>query len=224
MPQPTTLFFDINETLLDLAPLKTSVGAVLDGREDLLPLWFTTLLHYSLVDTMTDNYRPFAQIGVAVLMMLAGKHGIHLSRDAAEEAVLAPFAKLPPHPDVPPAMRAFKDAGFHMVALANSAAAGIAAQFEFADLTRYFDRRISTEEVGAFKPDPRTYAHGLKATGKRPDEVLMVAAHAWDLAGAKKAGLQTAFIARPGQALYPNTQRPDHVVDNLMELADILIP
>lgn len=173
---------------------------------------------------MTDNYRPFAQIGVAVLMMLAQKQGIDLSRGAAEEAILRPFAKLPPHPDVIPAMQAFKDAGFLIVALANSAAAGIAAQFEFAGLTRFFDRQISTEEVGAFKPDPRTYAHGLKVTGKRPEEGLMVAAHAWDLAGAKKAGLQTAFVARTGQVLYPNAQRPDLVVGTLTELADILIP
>ncbi len=58
MTKPKVLFFDVNETLLALAPLKVSVGAALGGREDLLPLWFTTMLHYSLVDTLTDNYRP----------------------------------------------------------------------------------------------------------------------------------------------------------------------
>jgi len=52
----------------------------------------------------------------------------------------------------------------------------------------------------------------------RPEEVLMVAAHAWDLAGAKNVGLQTAFIARPGTALYPNVAKPDYVVNDLPEL------
>lgn len=44
MSKPATIFLDVNETLLDLSPLKTSIGAALDGREDLVPLWFTTLL------------------------------------------------------------------------------------------------------------------------------------------------------------------------------------
>jgi len=49
MTKPKVIFFDVNGTLLDLAPLKSSVGAALGGREDLLPLWLTALLHYSLV-------------------------------------------------------------------------------------------------------------------------------------------------------------------------------
>lgn len=62
----------------------------------------------------------------------------------------------------------------------------------------------------------------LNDLGVKPKEGLMVAAHAWDLAGAKNVGLQTAFIARPGKALYPNVARPDYVVDNLTELAKVL--
>jgi 2-haloacid dehalogenase len=50
----------------------------------------------------------------------------------------------------------------------------------------------------------------------------MIAAHAWDLAGAKTAGLQTAFIGRPGATLYPNVARPDYVVDSLTELTALL--
>ena len=56
----------------------------------------------------------------------------------------------------------------------------------------------------------------------KPEEVLMVAAHAWDLAGAKNVGFQTAFIARPGKVLYPNVAEPDYVVKNLTELVSIL--
>ncbi len=50
----------------------------------------------------------------------------------------------------------------------------------------------------------------------------MVAAHGWDVAGAKEAGLQTAFIARPGKALYPPATKPDYVVENVSELAEIM--
>ncbi len=62
----------------------------------------------------------------------------------------------------------------------------------------------------------------LKDLGVKPEEVLMVAAHAWDLAGAKNVGLQTAFVARPGKTLYPNLAKPDYVVNDLLELKDVM--
>lgn len=223
MTRADTLFFDINETLLDLAPLKESIGAALGGRGELLPLWFVTLLQYSLVHTAIGDYRPFGEIGVDVLRMVAGRHGIELSRARAEEAVLEPLTRLPAHPDVVPALTALRASGLRIVALANNSAAGIAAQFRFAGLTDLFDRVISTEEVGAFKPDLRTYAHGLAVTGSRPEGVVMVAAHAWDLAGARTAGLGTAFVRRAGQDLYPGVDRPDHVVADLGQLTERLL-
>jgi len=50
----------------------------------------------------------------------------------------------------------------------------------------------------------------------------MVTARGWDIAGAKAAGLQTAFVARPANALYPLAPRPDHVVKDLVELVAAL--
>ncbi len=222
MTKPKVLFFDVNETLLDLAPLKVSVGAALGGREDLLPLWFTTMLHYSLVDTLTDNYPPFADIGVAALMMLGEREGIDIDRATAEQAIVPPFLALPPHKDVKPFLEKLSKTDIELVSLANSSSDAITAQFEFAGLIEYFDRRISTEEVRAFKPDKRPYLHALEIVRVQPREALMIAAHAWDLAGAKNVRLQTAFIRRPGAVLYPNTARPDHVVDGLEALLPLL--
>ena len=223
MTKPKVIFFDVNETLLDLAPLKASVGAALGGREDLLPLWFTTMLHYSLVDTLTDDYRPFAEIGVAVLIMLGEKQGIDIGRATAEAAIVPPFLALPPHKDVKPFLEKLSKTDIELVSLANSSAGAITAQFEFAGIIDYFDRRISTEEVRAFKPDKRPYVHALEMVGVQPNEALMIAAHAWDLAGAKHVGLRTAFIRRPGAVLYPNTAKPDYCVDGLDELTPMLV-
>ena len=47
---------------------------------------------------------------------------------------------------------------------------------------------------------------------------MLVAAHGWDIAGAKQAGWQAAFIARPGKVLYPLAIAPDTVVGGLDEL------
>jgi 2-haloacid dehalogenase len=49
MTRQKMIFFDVNETLLDLTPLKASVGETLGGRPELATVWFTTLLQYSLL-------------------------------------------------------------------------------------------------------------------------------------------------------------------------------
>jgi 2-haloacid dehalogenase len=218
------IFFDVNETTLDLAPLKISVGEILGEREDLLPLWFTTLLHYSLVDTLTGNYRDFADIGVAALIMIAQKHGIELERSQAEAAVRTPFTNMPAHPDVVPELKKLRAEGFRVFALANSSSDVLNAQFKNAGIAEYFERVISVEDVKAFKPDPRPYLHALKILDLNPSDVAMVAAHAWDLAGAKNVGLHTVFIQRKGQVLYPNAIRPDHILSDFRGLSDVLIP
>ncbi len=222
MPTPKVIIFDVNETLLDLAPLKTSVGKALGGREDLLPLWFSTMLHYSLVETLTGDYHSFGEIGTAALMMVAETKGIKLKYEEAKEAIVTPLHSLPPHPDVVPGLQALRADGFRIVSLTNSSTVGVETQFENAGLTDLFDERFSVDTVKKFKPHPDTYRSVLSDLGVQPDEVLMVAAHAWDLAGAKNVGLQTAFVARPGKTLYPNVARPDYVVNDLSELATVL--
>ena len=50
--RPKVLFFDVNETILDLAPLKENLTKLLNNKKELVALWFTTMLQYSLVNTV----------------------------------------------------------------------------------------------------------------------------------------------------------------------------
>jgi len=223
MSNPKVIIFDVNETLLDLKPLRTSVGTVLKGQEDLLPLWFSTMLHYSLVKTLVGDYHDFGEIGTAALMMVAQQQGLDLEHSTAQQAIVGSITNLPPHPDVKEGLAALSQSGFRLISLTNSLNKGVATQFQNAGLTDYFERRFSMEDVRTYKPDPRLYRWALKEIGVQPEEALMVAAHTWDLAGAKAVGLQTAFIQRPGTTLYPNTTPPDSVVADLNQLAQQLI-
>lgn len=91
---PKLIFFDVNETLLDLGPLKESVTEVLESRKELVTLWFTSMLHYSLVATVGDQYRDFGEIGAATLQMVADSHSISLTEEKAKQA-LQPILSLP---------------------------------------------------------------------------------------------------------------------------------
>jgi 2-haloacid dehalogenase len=220
--RPKIIVFDVNETLLDLAPLKSSVGKALDGREDLLPLWFSTMLHYSLVETLSGEYHDFGEIGTAALMMVAQREGIELDRETARAAIVTPLRSLPAHADVREGLQRLSEQGYRLVSLTNSSKIGVETQLKNAGLTDLFEKRYSIDAIKKYKPHEDTYRMVLDDLGVQPGEVLMVAAHAWDLAGAKNVGLQTAFVQRPGTTLYPNVHRPDVVVDDLNQLAQLM--
>lgn len=149
--RPKVLFFDVNESLLDLGKMKESVAKALGGREDLLPLWFTTMLQYSLVSTAGRQYADFGTIGAATLRMVAANNGIQLAEDKAKDA-LSVLRSLPAHPEVKEALGNLRNAGYKMVSLTNSSNKGVEAQFKNAGLTDYFDGRLSIEDIGKYKP------------------------------------------------------------------------
>jgi 2-haloacid dehalogenase len=79
-----------------------------------------------------------------------------------------------------------------------------------------------------YKPDPETYLGVCAFLGLRPEQVMLGAAHNYDLAAARELGLRTAFIPRPlehgeGQTsdLHAD-QQWDIVATNFVDLADQL--
>ncbi|QVY66556.1 haloacid dehalogenase type II [Polaribacter sp. Q13] len=221
--KPKVLFFDVNETLLDLTKMKKQVGDALGGKEELLPLWFTTMLHYSLVTSASGDYKPFGHIGAAALQMVAANNGIKLSEENARKVTVTAMQNLPPHPEVKEALLLLKKAGYKLVAFTNSSIKGLKNQFENAGLTDYFDEMLSVEETGKFKPFTETYLWGASKMGVHPEECMLIAAHGWDVYGAMSAGLRAAFVARPGQQLFPLAPKPEIVETDLKKVTDLLI-
>lgn len=60
-----------------------------------------------------------------------------------------------------------------------------------------WDCVLSAEVFRAYKPDPATYLGVARVFDVAPHEVMLVAAHHDDLAGARACGLRTAYIERP---------------------------
>src|SRR5437588_1660258 len=127
MPRPKVILFDVNETLLDLQPIKQKIARRLGGGPEVARLWFTTLLQHSLVTTVADRYADFAALGTACLRMIAAQLGVELSDTDAQDAV-ALMRSLPPHADVVPALERLHDAGYRLVTLTNSSNAAVADQ------------------------------------------------------------------------------------------------
>jgi len=219
---PKVIFFDVNETLLDLGNVGTSVSAALGGRDELVPYWFTTMLHYSLVGNEIGQYNSFADIGIASLEMIAKQQNIPLTSAQARKAVLTPFRDLAPHADVVEGLTRIRALGYKLITLTNSSDAGIAAQLKNSNLAQYFDGSLTVQNLETFKPDLKVYEWAQKEMNVAPEDAMLIAAHAWDIAGAQQVGWKTGFIIRPGKALYPLSGKPSLTGKDLIEIAEQL--
>lgn len=220
MGAPKLIAFDVNETLLSLDPIRAKLEGIF-GADPPVGEWFARLLHGSLVANILDEYRPFGDIAAETLINLAGRRGLRLRAEDALDA-MSPMAELPPHPDVLPALQRLSSAGFTMVAFTNGSSEMASAQMKNAGLDEMLERVISVDEVGRFKPDPTTYLHAAQIMGVGIDEMVLVAAHDWDCAGAMRAGAEAVFIARPGATWGLPIPPPDKHVPDLAKMASAL--
>ncbi|MBU1820946.1 MAG: haloacid dehalogenase type II [Bacteroidetes bacterium] len=221
MKKPQVLLFDVNETLLDLSSMKTEINDSL-GHEFAFNQWFAMLLHYSLVSNETNLYQPFGAVGKATLRMAAQALGCEVSDEEIGRLVKL-ILQRPPHPEIFENLTRLQNKGYRLATLTNSAEDALKKQMEFAELTPFFEALLSVDAVGKYKPHPDTYRMAARHLNVPMEEILMVAAHGWDIAGAGSAGMQTAFLARPGQALYPLAPQPHYLASDLAQLTDQLI-
>lgn len=218
MSKGPVFVFDVNETLLSLEPVSIALENVF-GAAPPIGEWFARMLHGSLVANELDSYRPFDEIGVEALLTVAAKHGFAMSGEDALD-IVGVMRDLPPHPEVYNAMERLFDADLRLVALTNSSSDAANTQIENAGLHPFIQRVFSVEEVGRFKPNAAPYRHVAGTLNISIDEMLMVAAHDWDCAGAIAAGADAAFIKRPGVVWGLANEPPDLAFPDLARLAN----
>ncbi|MGF1669827.1 MAG: haloacid dehalogenase type II [Balneolaceae bacterium] len=220
--KPKALIFDVNETLLDLAPVHKSVTEALNGKSELVPLWFKSLLHLSLVYSAGGHFKPFGQLAADSLVAVARDKGMDISREDAATAI-RPILSCPPHVDVIPGLKQLREKGFRLFTLTNSSSDALHTQMQNAGLSDLFDGHISVEEFGIYKPHRVVYKKAAEQVGIKPSVCMMIAAHDWDIMGAAWVGFQTAFITRGGRSYTHNSPLPDLIVSGIEKLCLELI-
>lgn len=215
------IVFDVNETLLDLKSLDPKFEEIF-GSASVRTAWFGQVLRNSLVATTTGHYEDFGKIAGAALTMTAQTHDIQLTDEDRAE-IMGGIRNLPPHPDVIAGLDKLRTAGFRLFTLTNSPPQVVAAQLQNAGLTEYFEKSFSVDSVKKFKPDAAVYQMTANELNVPADQIRLVAAHDWDVAGALLAGCSAAFIARPGHVLNPSMPVPDIIGKDLIEVADTII-
>jgi 2-haloacid dehalogenase len=218
---PSVIVFDVNETLSDLSPLGArfvEVGASASAA----PLWFASVLRDGFALTAAGQNPSFSAVARELLVAQLSEAQLNRSLQDATAHIMHGFARLELHPDVAHGVDQLHEAGFRLVTLSNGAASVADQLLAAAGVRDRFERLLSVADAGAWKPTATAYQYAAKTCELDPGDLLMVAVHPWDIDGARRAGLQTAWVNR-SDGTYPATfLEPDHTVAGIEELAELL--
>ena len=220
---PPVLVFDVNETLIDINSLAPHFERIF-GDPRALREWFAQLVMYSMTATLSGRYIDFFTLGQGLLQMLADIHHVNITDDDVR-SVKRGMLTMPAHSDVEDALTTLRNNGFRLVTLTNSPPnPNGPTALEHSGLAGFFEQQFSVDACRAFKPIATVYRYVCEELGVAPADCMMVAAHAWDTAGAQSAGFSGALITRPGNAplRLPGFPQPTVIADDLREFAQQL--
>ena len=214
--RPAVVAFDVNETLLDLAPVRAALTGL--GRpEHLLPTVFARTLVIGFATATAGGrcrFRDAFEDALAQTTDLA---------EADRSSVADAFGEMAPHPDVGPALRMLADAGVRAVTLSHGSPGVAEAGLARGGLQDLVERTLTSESIGAWKPNREVYLWAAGSCGAAPEEMALVAAHGWDVQGAQRAGLTGAWFPR-SERTYAEVYDAAHVrADDLLSAVGALL-
>ncbi|MEV7992742.1 haloacid dehalogenase type II [Streptomyces sp. NPDC086077] len=219
---PRVVVFDVNETLSDMSPLRLRFEEV-GAPSELMQTWFAGVLRDGFALTAAGGFAAFPDIAEEGLRgLLEGLPGWSGGAEDAARYILAGFGTLDVHPEVPPCVRTLRARGLRLITMTNGTAATTERLLARAGLLDCFDALLDVQGPGAWKPARSAYHYAVGRAGFAVTEALMVAVHPWDIDGARRAGLNAAWLRR-GAGHYPATMTPPSLAaDDLTALTTML--
>lgn len=216
--RPDVVVFDVLETLLDLDPLAKRFEEVGQPAAVSWP-WFLRFQRDAMALTLAGDEAPFE----AVARQAMRTESQQTMSEADIDHVLAGFGELPTFDDAAPALEALSEAGVTVACLTVGSPDNTRRFLEGAGLDRYVDHVVTAKAAGVWKPHPKIYRFTAEKLNVPLERMALVAVHAWDCHGAKKAGAMAGWCARlegePGDVFLP----ADVNGKTLVEVADKLL-
>lgn len=192
-------------TLFDLEPVRASLDE-LGAPGATLEAWFGRMLHAATSLTLVGEFRPFRELAETTLRSVF----VQLELDEGQvPRVLGAFGELDAYPDARVAFDRLEQAGVGAATLTNGGADHTRGLLRRAGLLDRVVEVITVDEVEAYKPAAAPYLHAAERLGAEPAELALVAAHGWDVLGARAAGLGAVWVDRlEGRWPFPIPQPP----------------
>lgn len=212
---------DVNGTLSNPEPLRDLFAAA-GAPESALDTWLASTLRDGFALTAAGSYAEYEAVAADTLAeVLAAAALPDDEREGARARILDAFGRLPVHDDVGPGLDEIRARGAAAVTLTNGSVEYAERLLERAGLGELVDAHYSVAEVGCWKPDRRVYQHLVEQRGAAGSTAL-IAAHPWDVDGAKRAGLAAGWLNRAELPYPASLEPPDAVGTTLAAVVDRL--
>jgi 2-haloacid dehalogenase len=232
MDDPKALVFDVFGTVVDWRSTIIREGEALGREKNIYVDWG------AFADAWRSRYAPsmdrvrrgeipwtkLDDLHRASLEELLAEFGIEALSRAEKDHFNRVWHRLDPWPDAVEGLARLRQL-YIIAPLSNGNVALLTNMARRAGLP--WDLILSAELVRHYKPDPETYLMPPLLLDLEPEQVMMVAAHVYDLRSARNNGLRTAYVPRPlefgpGVDAEPPDPAFDLVAGDFVELADRL--
>jgi 2-haloacid dehalogenase len=211
---------DVYGTLID--PLRMSdhlrplTGA---DAENIAERWRAKQLEYTFRRAAMGAYENFDVCTEQALRFVLASLKISLS-EADQAHLLEQYQWLSPYPDAAAGLRKLKQTGYALAAFSNGVETTLRKLLNGAGLIGDLDLIVSVDDLKTFKPDPRVYRYVADRLGCAMGDTWLISSNAFDVVGAKSAGLRAAWIRRDAATIFdPWSIAPDLVATDLEDLA-----
>lgn len=197
------LTFDVQGTCADFCGPLLRMGAEVNRAKGLEIDWGALSadwreLYRAVLDQIIAGARSWLRVDRIyreTLDDLLDRHGLSATFTAAERDQLNQvWSRLDPWPDSVEGLARLRRR-FVTSTLSNAGMRTMVAVVKHAGLP--FDAVLTAELAQSYKPAPAVYQLAVDLLGYRPEEIMMVACHKYDLKAARAFGMRTAFVARP---------------------------
>ncbi|KAI2469127.1 haloacid dehalogenase [Annulohypoxylon bovei var. microspora] len=204
----TVIAFDLYGTLLSTESIADELAKIYgeDKAGPLAALWRRYQLEYTWRINSMGKYKTFSVITRNALHHAVMEYDLTLTVEN-EEALMRSYDALRVFPEIPSALRLLEENTDSVKAFVFSNGTdemignSVTTSPDLGPHAQRFESLISVDSVKCFKPDRRVYNHLVEQAGKQghASDVWVVSANAFDIVGARAAGLRACFINRTGR-------------------------
>jgi 2-haloacid dehalogenase len=218
-PQRPTVAFDIIGTLFTLDRPRDRLIALGAPREA-LELWFAQALRDAFAWSHAGGYRPLKEFLEAALPRMLGVVGLEANEEKVAQ-VMEAFSELDLVDGAEEASSVLFDAGWRLIAVTMGSEESTRRLLSRAGLEDRFSVFVSCDRIGKTKPHPDVYEMARQEAGS--GALWLIAAHAWDVAGATRAGLRTCWVSHLEKRYLSVYPEPDMRASGLVEAARAIV-
>jgi 2-haloacid dehalogenase len=210
--------FDVMGTLFDLSRLRERLREA-GAPAGALEAWFGRTLHAAATLTLVGEFHPFREVASSTLGSVLEQLGGDADR---RDDVLDGLGEVEAYPDAMDAFARLQGAGVRIAVLTNGGKRHTRALLERARLADTVEVVITVDEVQAYKPHPAPYHRAGSRLGLPVERIAFVAAHGWDVVGARAAGMDAVWVERLERRWPFPTPEPERAPDLLAAVELVL--